>query len=156
MLVYLSMSTIDEEIKSKFSSQQQKALVNILYTANWIKNLSSETLRSYDITLQQYNILRILRGAKGEKMSMHSVKERMIEKSPNTTRLTDFLIDKKYIERTRCEVDRRVVYVNITETGLQQMIEFDKIMDAEMVKIFNNLADDEAALLSNLLDKFRA
>ncbi len=149
------MSTIDEEIQSKFSCSQQKALVNILFTSNWVKNIHSDLLKPFDITLQQYNILRILRGSKKSKMTMQSVKSRMVEKSPNTTRLTDMLLEKKYIVRTRCDNDRRVVYVQISKEGLLLLESIDVIFDTEISKIHKNLTDNEAEVLSSLLDKLR-
>ena len=108
---------ISQEIKSTFKSPQQKAIINIRYTANWMSNMQNTYLNKYDLTMPQFNILRILRGA-GEVLSVNTVKERMIEKSPNTTRLMDKLIEKDFMERVRCEKDRRVVYVNITPKGL--------------------------------------
>ena len=118
------MATIDEEIKSSFESDHQRTLVNILFTANWLKNMHSDALKKYDITTQQYNILRILRGAKGW-MAMNDVKGRMIEKSPNTTRLADKLIKSEYIERRRCDEDRRVVFVQMTKKGLDFLKKMD-------------------------------
>lgn len=104
--------------------------------------------------MPQFNILRILRGAK-EALSVHTVKGRMIEKSPNTTRLMDKLIDKGLIDRVRCESDRRVVYVSITEKGLDLLAQID--VDFEKTSLFPRaLTDEEANMLSDLLDKLRS
>ncbi|CAG5086862.1 MarR family winged helix-turn-helix transcriptional regulator [Parvicella tangerina] len=149
------MSTISEEIQSSFETDQQMAIVNILYTANWLKNLHGEDLKKFNITLQQYNILRILRGGK-DWMAMNDVKSRMIEKSPNATRLADKLISSEFIERKRCDVDRRVVYVKITSKGKKLLKTID---DQKMLLptdgFHENLSADEAKTLSNLLDKLR-
>lgn len=149
------MPSIEVALQSKFKDDHQKVVVNILYTANWLKNLHGEDLKKFDITLQQYNILRILRGGK-DWMAMNDVKSRMIEKSPNATRLADKLIELGYIERKRCDVDRRVVYVKITDTGLKIL----KIIDDQKMLMPNdafldNLSSKEAKDLSILLDKLR-
>jgi DNA-binding MarR family transcriptional regulator len=107
----------------------------------------------FDLTMPQFNILRILRGAKGP-INVNTVKDRMIERSPNTTRLMDKLIDKGLIERIRCEQDRRVVYVNISDLGQELLSQIDETPD------FSNLthptiSDPEATQLSDLLDKLR-
>jgi MarR family 2-MHQ and catechol resistance regulon transcriptional repressor len=145
---------ISQEIKSTFKSGQQKAIINIRYTANWMSNLQNSYLSQYDLTMPQFNILRILRGA-GEVISVNTVKERMIEKSPNTTRLMDKLIEKHFMERVRCEKDRRVVYVNITQKGLDLLQTLDKDFE-ESILFSSNLTDAESEILSNLLDKIRS
>lgn len=145
---------ISQEIKSTFKSPQQKAIINIRYTANWMSNMQNTYLNKYDLTMPQFNILRILRGA-GEVLSVNTVKERMIEKSPNTTRLMDKLIEKDFMERVRCEKDRRVVYVNITPKGLELLQTLD--IDFEESLLFSsNLTAEESEILSNLLDKIRS
>ena len=111
------MGDLGKEINSKFPNEKVKALLNIKYTAGWLDQIGNELLKPYNISEQQYNILRILRGAAKE-ISVTEVRERMIQKSPNATRLMDKLCDKKLIERIRCENDRRVVFVKITKKGL--------------------------------------
>ena len=144
---------IDEEIKSSFTSPQQRAIVNIRFTSNFLGNIQNQFMSKYDLSMAQFNILRILRGAK-DMINVNTVKERMIEKSPNTTRLMDKLIDKGLIERTRCSEDRRVVYVKISEQGLNLLAEMDKSLDVNTL-IKANLTDEEANTLSDLLDKVR-
>jgi DNA-binding MarR family transcriptional regulator len=149
------MASIDEEIKSKFETDHQRAVVNILFTANWLKNLHSDALKKYDITTQQYNILRILRGAK-DWMAMNDVKGRMIEKSPNTTRLADKLITTGFIERRRCEEDRRVVFVQITKKGLDLLKQMDGDKHFDWSDgLLKNLTKKEAKKMSLLLDQLR-
>lgn len=144
---------IGEVLKMKFLHAQQKAVINIRHTSNWMANLQNNFMARFDLTMPQFNILRILRGAKAT-LSVNTIKERMIEKSPNTTRLMDKLIEKGLIERVRCDNDRRVVYVNITEKGLQLLAEID--VDFNDTFLFsNNLTDQEAETLSGLLDKLR-
>ncbi len=143
---------IEELIQAKFKDDYHKAIVNVRYTSNWIGNFYNHQLLEFDITLPQFNILRILRGAKG-KLSVKVVKERMLEKSPNTTRLIDKLIDKELVERTRCESDRRVVYISIAEKGLKVLSEIDQVFDDQVLNV--NLTREEAKSLSDLLDKLR-
>lgn len=143
---------IEELINAKFKDNHHKAIVNIRFTSNWIGNFYNNQLAEFDITLPQFNILRILRGAK-QKLSIKVVKERMLEKSPNTTRLIDKLIDKELVLRTRCEMDRRVVYIEISEKGLGVLSQIDKVFDDKTLR--GSLTDKEAVVLSDLLDKIR-
>lgn len=144
---------IDDIIQSRFESPQLRATVNVRYTSNFLAMMSNSFMAKYDLTMPQFNILRILRGA-GAEMAVNTIKERMVEKSPNTTRLMDKLISKGLITRERCEDDRRVVFVKITKDGLALLSELDVAM--KKVNLFPcHLSDDEAILLSDLLDKMR-
>lgn len=147
------MTSIDKEIKSAFANNRQKAVINILFSSNWIRNMNNVVMSKHKISLQQYNILRILRGA-GDKMNMQNVKERMIDKSPNATRLTDKLIEKGLIERIRSDDDRRVVYIKVTKLGLDVLLDLDGPTD-DLVKTYDTLTEEEAGQLSDLLDKLR-
>ena len=144
---------IDDILQTKFKSPQQKAIINIRFTSNFLGNIQQNLMNQYDLTMPQFNILRILRGA-SDAINVNTVKDRMIEKSPNTTRLMDKLIDKGLIERIRCEKDRRVVYVKISENGLAILSEIDKNIDVNTL-INAGLTDEEANTLSDLLDKTR-
>ena len=144
---------IDDAIQSTFKSPQMKAAINIRYTSNYFAARQNAFMANYGISMAQFNILRILRGAK-DMVSVNVVKARMVEKSPNTTRLMDKLIDKGFITRERCENDRRVVYVKISGKGLELLTEIDKCF-SELNVASDKLTDDEANLLSNLLDKCR-
>jgi len=145
---------IEDAIQTTFKDDRFKAMINVKYTANWMNTIQNKSLESYGLTIPQFNILRILRGAKGSSLSVNSIRERMVEKSPNTTRLMDKLIDKGLIERVRCEHDRRVVYVMITNEGLSLLSQLDNdLLDAD--DFMKNLTEKEAKLLSDLLDKIR-
>lgn len=144
---------IDDAIQSKFNSPQQKAIINIRYTSNFLGNIQTQFMSKFDLSMPQFNILRILRGAKGD-INVNTVKDRMIEKSPNTTRLMDKLIDKGLIHRSRCKEDRRVVYVRITDNGLKLLSQIDEHKDVSSL-INANLTHEEANTLSDLLDKVR-
>ena len=144
---------IEDAIQSKFKSSHIKAIVNVRFTSNYISSLQNNFMARYDLTMPQFNILRILRGA-GTILSVNTIKERMIEKSPNTTRLLDKLIEKGFISRARCEKDRRVVYVEITEKGLGLLKGIDEALEFETL-IPKKLSEAECEQLSNLLDKLR-
>lgn len=148
------MARIEDEIKSTFRDEKQKLLVNLMFTSSWLKNNHAELLRPYNITPQQYNILRILRG-NGDFMPMNTVKERMIDKSPNTTRLVDKLIAKELVDRKRCDQDRRVVYVKIHQKGLEILAEMDEKMDKPFLDLLSVLSEKEAEKTNLVLDKLR-
>ena len=145
------MGDFAKEINSKFASNKVKALLNIIYTANWVSSQQNAFFKPYGLSPQQYNILRILRGA-GEALKVQTIKERMIERSPNATRLMDKLCAKELIERIACPNDRRVVHINITKNGLALLGKIDKELKQDYIE---NLTEEEADYLSNLLDKIR-
>ena len=145
------MGDISKDINSKFKNSKLKALINIKYTSNWLNSKENDFFKPYGISPQQYNILRILRGAK-DKIKVQVVKDRMVERAPNATRLMDKLCDKNLIERDRCEHDRRVVYVKITKEGLVLLSTIDI---QENFKFLEKISEEEAVILSTILDKIR-
>lgn len=145
------MGDISKDIQSKFPNEWVKGLINIRYTSNWIGTHTEKKFTEFGISSQQYNVLRILRGAK-EAIKVSDVKDRMIEKTPNTTRLMDKLCAKELIARTRCDSDRRAVYVEITKAGLELL---DNIPIKDDMKILSKLTEEEAVELNRLLDKIR-
>jgi DNA-binding MarR family transcriptional regulator len=145
------MGDIAKDVNSKFKNHKTKALINILYTANWISAKQNTFFAGFGLSPQQYNILRILRGA-GQPLSMQLVKERMIERAPNATRLTDKLCAKNLIERTPCKTDRRVVHIAITEQGLKLLKDISDNFNDDWLE---HITEEEASQLSDLLDKLR-
>jgi DNA-binding MarR family transcriptional regulator len=145
------MGDLAKEINSTFESEQQKALLNILYTSNYIASLQNDFFKTFGLSPQQYNILRILRGAK-EPLKVQVIKSRMIDRAPNVTRLTDKLIEKGLIERFNCETDRRVVHIQITKKGLELLVD---IPSPKNKLVTQNLTSEEATILNRLLDKLR-
>ena len=145
------MGDISEDINSKFPNNKVKALLNIIYTANWISSKQNAFFKPFGISPQQFNILRILRGA-DESLKVQTIKERMLERAPNATRLMDKLCDKHLIERIACPEDRRVVHIQITDNGLGLLQEISKHMKNDYIE---NLTEKEAGQLSDLLDKIR-
>lgn len=145
------MGDISKDIKSTFTNDKVKAMLNILYTANWIQSKQNMFFKPYQISPQQYNILRILRGA-GKAVSVQTIKDRMLERSPNATRLMDKLCDKDFIQRVACEGDRRVVHIKITKEGLDLLSQIDTEGKQDYLA---NLTLEESKILSDLLDKIR-
>lgn len=148
------MPKIEEELLSRFESEQQKAMLNVQFTANWLRNLQVKHFKQFGISPEQYNILRILRGAKG-RMNMHSVKERMIDRAPNATRLTDKLITKGLVARERCEEDRRVVYVTIKEAGKELLARIDKVQRSADLFGMERMTEADAKVINRALDAWR-
>jgi len=145
------MGDLSKDIQSKFENHRIKAMLNVVYTANWINSCQNEFFKDYGISPQQYNILRILNGAKTP-LKVQEIKERMLERSPNATRLMDKLCAKNFIQRLISESDRRVVKISITDQGRALLKEIPKNFNQELLK---NLSEVEAEQLSNLLDKMR-
>jgi len=145
------MGDISKDINSRFPNNKVKALLNIIYTANWISTHQNTFFRPYGISPQQFNILRILKGAK-KPLKVQTIKDRMLERSPNATRLMDKLCAKQLIKRIACPDDRRVVHIEITSNGLKLLDEISKHMNFD---ILENLNEKEARMLSDLLDKIR-
>ena len=146
------MGDISKDIQSKFPSEKVKAFINIKFTANWINSKENEFFKPFGISPQQFNILRILRGA-GKAIKVQEIKDRMIERAPNATRLMDKLCGKDFIERIPCPDDRRVVHIAITDNGLKLLKEIAENMPKN--GWLSNLSEAEATQLSNLLDKVR-
>lgn len=146
---------IEQAIKQeKFQSLDQKVTVNLLYTASWLGAIQNRFFKSFGLSAQQYNVLRILRGQKGQAASLNLVQERMLDRSSNASRLVDKLVDKALVERTMCPQDRRQVELLVTQRGLDLLSEIDDKMRQEP-GFDNALTDAEKETLSTLLDKFR-
>lgn len=150
------MVSIAEELNMEFKNEHQKLYLNLLFTSNWLRHLDMERLRPSGLSPQQYNILRILRGANGKKMNMGSVLDRMLDRAPNTTRLTDKLIAKGLVLRERCEEDRRVVYLSISAKGMALINSMDQETERMIDLVANKLTPAEARSLNHALDKLRA
>lgn len=144
---------IEDIVKTDKISLQMKAMINVRITSNYISHIQNKQMSQFDLTMPQFNILRILRGA-GEPLTVNTIKDRMIEKSPNTTRLMDKLLEKTFIERFGCKEDRRQSYVQITDAGKAILKKIDESEFSNSLKS-DSLTDKEAETLSLLLDKVR-
>ncbi len=147
---------IEDEIKSTVQLDASKrAILNLLFTHNVIREKFNEIRFPYDLSGEQYNVLRILRGQKGKAINMCEIQERMIAKSSNTTRLIDKLLLKALVTRNVCPENRRKIEVTITQKGLDVLTDLDpKVVEHE--KYFSkNLTPDELEILIELLEKYR-
>jgi DNA-binding MarR family transcriptional regulator len=146
---------LETEIKQDtFKSEYHKMLINIMYTSSWIHSKISTRLKMYSITPQQYNILRILRGQYPKPARVHLLEQRMLDRMSNASRLVERLRQKKLIERTICEKDRRAVDVIITEKGLNMLNILDET-EKHWIKEFESIDQDEAKKLNSILDTLR-
>lgn len=145
---------IDKEIQStSFRNHYHKAVVNILFTNNWIMEKHKSIFEKVDITPQQYNILRILRGAK-QPLSTLQIRQRMLDKMSDTSRIVDRLLKKELVGKVICQTDKRLVDVSITAKGLDLLEALDN-SNGEIDSVLNNITMEEAAQLNLLLDKIR-
>lgn len=147
---------IEDEIKSSIPLENSKKIIlNLLYTHNVLIENLNEVLKSYDLSGEQYNVLRILRGQKGKPANMCVIQERMLAKTSNTTRLVDKLLLKEFVTRNVCPENRRKIEVVITQKGLDILTDLDpKVKDHEY-SFSNNLNSEELEQLNTLLEKYR-
>jgi DNA-binding MarR family transcriptional regulator len=146
---------LEEEIKQeKFRNEYHKLAVNIVFTHNWLMGLQLEIFNVFGITANQFNILRILRGQYPNPATINLLKERMMDKMCDASRLVERLRLKGYAKRELSLDDRRRVDVIITGEGLNLLSEIDKL-NSKYDSFFENLSGDEAILLNDLLDKMR-
>jgi len=146
---------LSEEIQQKkFGSERQKALLNIIYTYNTLISEMNAYFKSHDITRQQFNVLRILRGQYPKPCSINVIKERMLDKMSDTSRIVKRLENKQLLCRTECDADRRAVEITISEKGLELLSETDKHVSG-FEHLLHKLSESEAHQLNELLDKIR-
>ncbi|MES2279187.1 MAG: MarR family transcriptional regulator [Bacteroidota bacterium] len=146
---------IDQEIQStKFDDNYHKVIINISYTYGWITNATRENFEKYNLTTQQFNILRILRGQYPCPATINLLKERMIDKMSDASRIVDRLIQKGMVSRCTNKQDRRAVDIRISDMGLETLSKMDEeFKSKDLLK--SNLTEEEAGQLSDLLDKLR-
>lgn len=147
--------SLEEELKqSKFANEHQKVLVNILFTGSWLNGKNNSFLKKYNLSPEQFNVLRILRGSHPKPMRLADIAERMIEKNSNCTRLVEKLRQKKFVDRQLCESNRRQVDISITPQGLKLLTDIDK--DNDLLLSFQKaISKSEAVELNRILDKLR-
>jgi len=147
--------SLSHDIKQReFRSEYQKAILNILYTHNYVVGHMSEALKDYDITRQQYNVLRILRGQYPRHSSINLIKDRMLDKMSDTSRIVERLRIKGLISREECSSDKRSVEIKITDKGLALLQTMERPM-IDVEKLLHTLTHREAMQLNQLLDKLR-
>ena len=147
---------IEQEIEQEnFDSEQQRLLINIMFTGNQFTLLSSRMLKQFSLTTQQFNVLRILRGQKGNPISVKDMHGRMLDSTSNVSRLVDKLLAKNLITLITCPNDRRKVELTIPKKGLQLLLEIDVFLKVIKKRLRSAITEDEAKIASRILDKFR-
>ena len=146
---------LEEEIQQTkgFESQRHKAIINIMYTEAWLRDKFGSTLKPFGLTNQQYNVLRILRGSNPKPLSTSSIRERMLDKMSDASRIVDRLYKKGWVSKVVCPTDKRLVDVMITEKGLEVLATIDQ--KNAFVDAFGKLTEQEALELNRMLDKAR-
>jgi MarR family transcriptional regulator, 2-MHQ and catechol-resistance regulon repressor len=147
--------TLEKDISQRhFRNLNQKSMVNLIFTYHWVVEKIKNLLSAEDITLQQYNILRILRGSFPEPLSTLQIRDRMLDKMSDTSRIVDRLVVKGLVQKNISKTDKRLVDVIITEEGMTLLAKLDLHND-ELDSIVNSLSEDEMNILNKLLDKLR-
>jgi len=132
-----------------------RVVLNIMFTANWLVQRINQALRPFGITEPQFNVLRILRGQHGRALNLFQIRERMIHRTSNTTRIIDKLRQKGLIEQQLCPSNRRRVEVSITGKGLDLLLQIDPVMTELQARSIKNISPEEARTLNEILDKLR-
>lgn len=148
------MKIEDEIAQVKFKNEHQKALINLTYTYNWVHRHQRDFFKQYKVTPQQYNVLRILRGQYPNPGNINLIKERIMDKTSDASRLVDRLVTKKYVVRYQNKTDRRSTNLFISDQGLALLQEID-LKIGVLEDLFANLNQKEAKQLNALLDKLR-
>lgn len=147
---------LEQAIKSTTPiNPHTKTVLNIMYSSRLVEEKVAEILKPFGISMQQYNVLRILRGQKGKPSNLSTIQERMINKMSNTTRLVDKLIEKGYAERSICESNRRKVEIVITTNGMNLLSEIDPLTLLNNNMILKDFSMNELNTLNTLLDKLK-
>lgn len=145
---------IEQDIQqSNFRNEYQKLGINIIFTANWLNERISCILANEEITQQQYNILRILRGAE-KPLSTLQIRERMLDKMSDTSRIVDRLVVKGFVDKNACQLDKRLVDITLSKKGRNLVESLDKF-DAQIDALLMGVSDKEAETLNQILDKLR-
>lgn len=133
----------------------KKTVLNILYTEKIVTDALLKVLKTHDLSIEQYNVLRILRGQNNKPINMSLIQERMLAKKSNTTRLVDKLLLKQLVERAICADNRRKMDITITPQGLDLLNHIDPIIENKEATLAKNLTEIELITLNNLLEKYR-
>lgn len=156
IIVILVIMSLEQDIQQeKFNNEFEKAAINVLFTSSWLYNINASRLKSFDITPEQFNVLRILRGSHPKTMMLADITCRMIDKSSNATRLVEKLRQKGLLKREICENNRRQVDISITDKGLNVLKKIDA-EEAEWLQTLKNISKSEAQELNRILDKLRS
>ncbi|MDC6351839.1 MarR family transcriptional regulator [Zeaxanthinibacter sp. PT1] len=133
---------------------ESRSLIHLILVSNKVNEQYASALKEYDISQQQFNVLRILRGQKGKAANLQTLNERMISKQSNTTRLVDKLLNKGLVNRMVCPSNRRKIEITITEEGKALLLKLDKIVSRTEDELLSGFSNEDLRQLNNLLDKF--
>lgn len=146
---------LEQEIKQQaFRNDFQKATINLLFTHNWLETKLSEFFRQYDLTMRQYNVLRILKGQYPQPISTAGLRDRMLDKMSDTSRIVDRLYKKGLLQRRTCKRDKRLVDIVLSDQGLELLKQLEGSV-GHLDNFLRKLSPDEASQLNYLLDKIR-
>ncbi|AXT20829.1 MarR family transcriptional regulator [Flavobacteriaceae bacterium AU392] len=148
--------SIEDDLKTnKTLPLTTKTVVNLMYTSGFVFNSLTKALKPHDVTTQQFNVLRILRGQKGKGVTLATIQERMVNKMSNTTRLIDKLKQKQYVTRVLDKDNRRKVSISITKEGLSFLSSIEELIDNTEKEVTKNLTSQELIILNDFLEKIR-
>jgi MarR family 2-MHQ and catechol resistance regulon transcriptional repressor len=146
---------VEKIIKTEISlSLQSRTIIHLSLVQNKINEAIHAALKPFDVSLQQFNVLRILRGQKGKPANLSTINQRMVSKMSNTSRLVDKLIAKGFVDRITCENNRRKVEISITEKGLVSLFEMDRVLLKTEGEILAGFSDPKLIAINELLDQF--
>lgn len=146
---------LEEALKTaNFRNERHKVLLNIIYTAYWLKSTNSTLLKNIGLTVEQFNVMRILKGKHPQPVCIRDIASRMIEKNSNVPRIIDRLVTKGIVVRQTSETDKRETLVSLTEDGMRQLLEANKLTDPVSDSLIG-ITTEEAVLLNELLEKLR-
>lgn len=146
---------LEEDIKqTKFKDEYSKAVINLVFTNNWLTERQNKVFKPHGLTVAQFNVLRILRGQHPKAVTINLIIERMLDRMSNASRIVDKLEKKGLVIRRQCQTDRRAVDVQISDAGLALLAELDNVLE-DWYSNAKNLSEEECEVLNGLLDKFR-
>lgn len=147
---------LEDELKMQhFTDNFQKAYLNILFTGNWLESKMQKKLKSFNITTPQYNVLRILRGQKGQPMSAFAIQERMLHRTSNVTRILEKLVEKDLVTRESKSSNRRMIDVMLTPKGAELLRATDDMANEGHLQFAKNMTEADALQMSDWLDSIR-
>ena len=141
--------------QASFDNSLHKAVINLVYTSNWMRDKQNQLFKPYGILPQHFNVMKILKGKHPELVSPSYVKEVMLDKAPDLTRLVDKLVQKGWASRKQCEQNRRMVEIGLTDKGVKVLEVLNEQVKANAASLQNRLTETEAEQISDLLDKLR-
>ena len=146
---------VEEKIQSTVKiNPKQRTILHLFLIYHSVYDQLNKSLKTYDVSIEQFNVLRILRGQKGTPIAMKEINERMVSKMSNTTRLVDKLVNKRFVSRNICPSNRRMMEIEITALGASQLEQMDLVIDQTQSAVLKEFSDEDIQTLNSLLNKF--